>query len=113
MPETKNGDRELKPVPVRFRRYVRHWPLPHDYSWHSRVFREARATVGLDHIKPHDLRHSTASALIDADATLKQVGGVLGHRTAQATNRYAHLYTERKIKLLEAIFKPKKKRQQA
>lgn len=110
MPETKNGDRELKPVLPRFRRYVRHWPMPHDYTWHSRLFREARQAVGLDHIRPHDLRHSTASALTDAGATLKQVGEVLGHRTAQATNRYAHLYTERKAALLESIFAPPKKR---
>ncbi|GAA4400547.1 tyrosine-type recombinase/integrase [Quisquiliibacterium transsilvanicum] len=110
MPETKNGDRELKPVLPRFRRYARHWPMPHDYTWHSRLFREARQAVGLDHIRPHDLRHSTASALTDAGATLKQVGEVLGHRTAQATNRYAHLYTERKSALLESIFEQKPKR---
>jgi integrase len=63
LPAAKNGDRTTLPVPPRFRRYIRHWPMPHDYSWHSGLFREARRSVGLDHVWPHDLRHSTASAL--------------------------------------------------
>jgi integrase len=109
MPEPKNGDREMKPVLPKFRRYARHWPLPHDYSWHSRVFREARSEVGMEHIVPHDLRHSTASALQATGATLNEVGKVLGHRTAQATNRYAHLYAERKAELLATIWGKKKR----
>lgn len=110
MPETKNGDRALKPVLSKFRRYARHWPMPHDYSWHSRVFREARAAVGLDHIVPHDLRHSTASALQNAGATLTDIGKVLGHRTAQASNRYTHLYADKQAELLSAIWKRPKAR---
>lgn len=112
MPETKNGDRAVKPVLPRFRRYARHWPMPHDYTWHSKLFREARAASGLDHIVAHDLRHSTASALHDAGATLSEVGKVLGHRTAQATNRYAHLYAEKQAELLAAIWqkRPHKRR---
>lgn len=110
MPETKNGDRALKPVLSRFRRYARHWPMEHDYTWHSRIFREARAAVGLDHIVPHDLRHSTASALADAGATLTDVGKVLGHRTAQASNRYTHLYADRQAELLSSIWRRQKAR---
>lgn len=110
MPETKNGDRALKPVLPKFRRYSRHWPMPHDYTWHSRLFRDARAAVGLEHIVPHDLRHSTASALANAGATLSDVGKVLGHRTAQASNRYTHLYADKQAELLSAIWKRPKAR---
>lgn len=115
MPETKNGNREVKPVLPRLRRYMAHWPMPHSYSWHSRQFREARKSVGLDHIHPHDLRHSTASALASSGASLLQVGRVLGHKTAQASNRYAHLYTDEKVALLDSIWqkRPHKNRDAA
>lgn len=101
---TKNGALERKPVLPRLRRYLRHWPMPHSYTWHSARFREARETLGLGHIRPHDLRHSTASALASGGASLLQVGLVLGHKTAQATSRYAHLYTEEKTALLGSIW---------
>lgn len=99
----KNGDYALKIVVPKYRRYTRHWPLPHDYTWHSRLFREAREALGLGDVRPHDLRHSTASALVAKGATLAQVGKVLNHKTAQASNRYAHLYDEEQERLLGGI----------
>lgn len=48
----------------------------------------------------HDLRHSAASALVNAGVDLYTVGAVLAHRSAASTKRYAHLATER---LAEAI----------
>jgi integrase len=111
MPMPKNGEREIKPVLTQLRRYMRYWPMPHGYTWHSKKFREARKAVGLDHIHPHDLRHSTASVLASNGASLLQVGRVLGHRTAQASNRYAHLYTQEKAALLGTVWqkRPHKK----
>lgn len=41
----------------------------------------------------HDLRHSAASEVIDAGVDLYAVGGVLGHKSSQSTQRYAHLKT--------------------
>lgn len=99
----KNGTWERKPVPPWARRYLRHWPMRYGYSYYSERFREARAAVGLDHIHPHDLRHSTASVLIKDGASLRQVGLVLGHKTAQATARYTHLADEEKRRLLEGL----------
>ena len=104
----KNGDFALKPVLPKFRRYTKHWPLPHDYSWHSRVFRDARNVLGLGDVRPHDLRHSTASSLVAQGASLAQVGKVLNHKTAQASNRYAHLYDEEQARLLAGIFGQKR-----
>lgn len=103
-PRGKNGERMVLPVLPRFRRYMRHWPMPHDYSWHSRHFRDARKAVGMDQVTPHTLRHSTASALIEAGVSLSDVGHVLNHKTLQATKRYAHLAQERKVSALEKIW---------
>lgn len=89
--------------------------MPHDYTWHSRVFRDARKAVGLDHIVAHDLRHSLASELVAQGATLVQIGHVLGHKTAQATRRYAHMQQQQKAALLEGVWqkRPHKKARRA
>ena len=52
---------------------------------------EARDAAGLDHVRIHDLRHTFASILINAGATLYEVQTLLGHSTPQMTQRYAHL----------------------
>lgn len=59
----------------------------------SKEFKAAARAVGLGHLRFHDLRHSAASAMINADVDLYTVGAVLGHRSAQSTKRYAHLAT--------------------
>ena len=42
------------------------------------------------------LRHSAASAMIQAGVSLSDVGAVLNHKSAASTKRYAHWTTERK-----------------
>lgn len=42
----------------------------------------------------HDLRHSTASELVNAGVPLHTIGQVLGHLDAQSTARYSHLQVE-------------------
>lgn len=101
----KNGELERKPVPARVVRYLRHWPMRRGYSYHSRVIREARARAGLPGLHPHDLRHGAASALLASGASLRQVGLVLGHKSAQATARYTHLADEEKRRLLAALWR--------
>ncbi|WP_430229236.1 tyrosine-type recombinase/integrase [Paraburkholderia tropica] len=61
-----------------------------------------RARAGFDTLRFHDLRHSAASEMINAGVDLYTVGGVLGHKTAASTKRYAHLVTD---KLAEAVNK--------
>jgi len=107
--ETKNGDRITHPIMPRFRYLLRHWPMQFGYTYYSRHFRAARAAIGMDHVHLHDLRHSTASALLDAGHDLRKVGLVLGHRTAQATARYTHLYPEAQAQALESIFNKRRK----
>jgi len=43
----------------------------------------------------HDIRHSFASILVSAGASLPLIGQMLGHTQVQPTQRYAHLSTIR------------------
>jgi site-specific recombinase XerD len=54
-------------------------------------FRDALARAGLPRIRLHDLRHSYASASINAGVSLFVTGALLGHRDLASTKRYAHL----------------------
>ncbi|MBA1444792.1 MAG: tyrosine-type recombinase/integrase [Chromatiales bacterium] len=63
----------------------------------------ALATAGVEDFRFHDLRHSAASYLVMAGATLYEAAEVLGHRSVETTKRYAHLSTEHKAKLTERI----------
>lgn len=100
----KNGDRQRLPVPLRFRYLMRWWPMQWSYTAVSKQFRAARNSVGMDHVNLHDLRHSTASALIEAGSTLAEVGLVLNHKSPQATKRYTHLSTDAKQRVLERLW---------
>ena len=70
-------------------------------SWSLyKYFKEAAAKVKLVHLTMHDMRHGTASTLINAGATLAEVGAFLGHGSPQATYRYAHLVQETKRRMM-------------
>ena len=66
-----------------------------DYLSHA----VSRAMPG---VRLHDLRHTTASWLIQAGVRLYTVGVILGHSQTQTTARYSHLATEQ---LEEAVKK--------
>lgn len=57
-------------------------------------FETARQAIGMPHLHLHDLRHTTASLLIQAGASLTEVRDILGHSSFAVTNRYAHLAPE-------------------
>jgi len=92
--DTKNGD-AVKRVPIHptLKRYLdRHgWPVEAAKSTVQKWSRESRAKVGLDHVRFHDIRHSTASELINNEVDLYTVGAILGHKDPRSTKRYAHL----------------------
>ncbi|MBK5966752.1 hypothetical protein CCR95_22410 [Thiocystis minor] len=54
-------------------------------------FKRILAAAGIENLRIHDLRHSFASLAVNAGATLYQVQHLLGHASAQTTQRYAHL----------------------
>ena len=54
-------------------------------------------------VRMHDLRHSFASILVSAGASLPLIGQMLGHTQVQTTQRYAHLYDDPLRKAAEAV----------
>lgn len=53
------------------------------------------AAVGVD-VSPHDFRHSKASVMLNAGASLSEVQDILGHASPETTKRiYAHYETSR------------------
>jgi integrase len=57
----------------------------------GRAWIKARALVGLDDVRLHDLRHSYASLAAGKGVSLLIIGKLLGHRHAATTQRYSHL----------------------
>lgn len=90
--DTKNGERRSIPVHPRINTCLRYLPLTAKTRTLQAAYNRARIRCGLDqHVNIHDLRHSTASEMINASVELFVVGKVLGHKDARSTARYAHL----------------------
>lgn len=89
---TKNGDPRMVPMDRRIVGAARiALGTRFQIGYH---FRKARALVGREDLRFHDLRHSFASAALEGGAELRSVGLVLGHRSHASTQRYAHLSLE-------------------
>lgn len=89
LPDSKNGDPVRMPIHRKLRSLV-------DYEWPSRFavhyhFQATREAAGVPHLHFHDLRHSTASDLLNQGHSLAIVGKVLRHKSTASTARYAHL----------------------
>jgi integrase len=91
--DTKNGNPRIVPihpkVAVCARKFKKMPRITVQDNW-SR----ARDLAGLGHFHFHDLRHSSASEMINAGVDLYTVGAVLGHKDARSTQRYSHLNTD-------------------
>ena len=59
----------------------------------SRSWRRIAKEAELKDFRLHDLRHNFASAAVNQGMSLALIGGMLGHKSVQTTNRYAHLYS--------------------
>jgi integrase len=57
----------------------------------NKTFQRVLAAAGIENLRIHDLRHSFASLAVNEGATLYQVQHLLGHASAQTSQRYAHL----------------------
>lgn len=95
--DTKNGLPRMVPIHPKVAHITRNkklWPIKHR-SWAvSKSFKKSAILAGYPEARLHDLRHSTASEMINGGADLYTVGGVLGHKSAASTQRYSHLATQ-------------------
>jgi len=94
--DTKNGSPRIVPIHPKVAHITRNlalWPIRPTRWTVSTAFKIATRKAGYPQARLHDLRHSTASAMINAGVDLFTVGGVLGHKSAVSTKRYAHLAT--------------------
>jgi len=62
-----------------------------DHSKFTNAFHAAVKRAELGHVRPHDLRHSYASWLLQGGRSLAEVGKLLGHKSPITTARYANL----------------------
>jgi len=75
------------------------WPLDTrrrvGHGWLKDMFERLRAISGLhDHVKPHSIRHSAASRMHRAGASLRDVQVFLGHSSVVTTAGYLHASEE-------------------
>jgi integrase len=81
-PSTKNSDK----------------PLELTGAW-----RRAMVKAKIQDFRFHDLRHSAASYLAMSGATVPELAAVLGHRTLQMVQRYAHLSAAHSREVVERM----------
>lgn len=103
VPDTKNDRPHSVPLHPKAWVYARKLPLKLKPWSLYKYYKEAAKSVGLGHLTMHDQRHGTASTLINAGATLSEVGAFLGHTSPQATARYAHLTQDTKRKMMAKL----------
>lgn len=113
--DTKNGSPRINPIPSialdelkKFRQIgngliffsPNNSEKPFDFrkQWYATLKR-----ANITGFRFHDLRHTAASYLVMAGATLHEAGQILGHKSEQTTKRYAHLSTNHKAALAERV----------
>lgn len=103
--DSKTGTPHSVPLHPKAHVYARRLPLKLNSRSIFKYFRDATKLLELEYLTLHDQRHGTASTLINAGATLAEVGAFLGHTSPQATARYAHIANDTKRRLMGVLAK--------
>lgn len=109
--DTKNAEPKMVPIHPAIKDDLKRLPFTEHWRTYYARFEAARDKAGMVGVNMHDLRHSLASALISQGETLAVVGKALGHKSAQSTERYAHLYPEMVARAVKKM--PTAKKRQA
>lgn len=105
---TKTGKPRLVPIPEQVKTDIQNLTLPLDKALDYQLrkeFEAARVELNMTHIRFHDLRHTYASLLAQAGATLQLIGKAMGHSTPVMTARYAHLVSDNLLELADKFSK--------
>jgi len=79
------------------------WGRPMDPQLDYRAWRRLCADAGVPVRRLHDLRHTAATLLLEADVDLKSAGQILGHGTVSQTAAYTHVLADRKAAAARAV----------
>ncbi|MGB3751898.1 MAG: tyrosine-type recombinase/integrase [Arcobacteraceae bacterium] len=106
IPITKNGKKRVLPLTKALHQILKEVPQSNTpylfpssvsnkpYTSIYRSWNTARTKARLEDVRIHDLRHSYASALVNAKCSLYEVQKLLGHSSIRMTQRYSHLSNE-------------------
>lgn len=113
---TKNGERRMIPLiglsleqlkklnSIRQAKLV--FPSPNNLNLHIDIrsaWESALQKADIANFKFHDLRHTAASYLAMNNASLIEIGALLGHKTVQMTKRYAHLSNSHLFQMAQSL----------
>jgi integrase len=72
-------------------------------NFHRRVWRPAIRAVGLEGLRFHDLRHTSATLSIAAGASTRELMARMGHSSSAAALRYQHVLAGRDTAIAAAL----------
>lgn len=73
----------------------------------AQAFRDALDLAGIKNFRFHDCRHTAASYMAQHGASLLEIADTLGHRQLRMVQRYAHLNTDSRRRLMARVFEGK------
>ena len=86
---------------------ARHRLVP--YTSIRKSLSSAGKRAALGHVRPHDLRHTFVTRLLDLAVPIEQVNYLAGHKSMAMTKRYDHAHEERYGGAIEALDKVAKR----
>lgn len=92
--DSKNGEPRRVPIHPKTVHLANRWPRNVPARTVQGWFKWATDWLGIEDLRFHDLRHSAATAMVNAGVPLYTVGAVLGHKSQASTQRYSHHMTK-------------------